>query len=208
MCRLGIAMRRQPDTPDVVVARIAARQYGVVSFGQLSALGLSKGALARRVQAGRLHRIHRGIYAVGHVGLAVDGGDPRLRERCASTRRSRRTAARSDHAQRPRPLGRRPQPPQRGRPVADAALASRARRYFRLRYRRQGETQRCSRSSLPDADHRDGHQPQENAGDDPGTDDRGPSPGRPDEGPGQPQHSRRKTQRSGRGTPPLPAPSS
>jgi very-short-patch-repair endonuclease len=33
------------------------------------ALGLGEGAIAWRIQAGRLHRIHRGVYAVGHAVL-------------------------------------------------------------------------------------------------------------------------------------------
>jgi very-short-patch-repair endonuclease len=49
------------------MAQLARRQHGVVSAGQLRGLGLTKNAVARRVQAGRLHTIHRGVYAVGHV---------------------------------------------------------------------------------------------------------------------------------------------
>jgi very-short-patch-repair endonuclease len=45
----------------------------VVSIGQLAALGLGRSAVTRRVQAGRLHRIHRGVYAVGHRALRVEG---------------------------------------------------------------------------------------------------------------------------------------
>jgi len=55
------------------LAGLAARQHGVVSFGQLRALGLSKGSVARRVEAGRLHPVHRGVFAVGHSGLSVEG---------------------------------------------------------------------------------------------------------------------------------------
>jgi len=48
------------------VARIAARQHGVVSVEQLNRVGLDKSAISRRSKRGRLHRIHRGVYAVGH----------------------------------------------------------------------------------------------------------------------------------------------
>jgi hypothetical protein len=48
------------------VAEIAARQHGVVSRSQLAAEGLGRGAIEHRVRAGRLHPLHRGIYAVGH----------------------------------------------------------------------------------------------------------------------------------------------
>jgi predicted transcriptional regulator of viral defense system len=46
---------------------------GVVSVGQLLALGLDKDAVRRRARAGRLHRLHRGVYAVGHVVLKREG---------------------------------------------------------------------------------------------------------------------------------------
>ena len=49
------------------VARLAGRQHGVVSHRQLVAIGLGRNAIARRVRAGRLHRLHRGVYAVGHL---------------------------------------------------------------------------------------------------------------------------------------------
>lgn len=55
--------------PDVAVAAIATRQHGVVSWQQLVAAGLGRGAIAHRVRAGLLHRLHRGVFAVGHVAL-------------------------------------------------------------------------------------------------------------------------------------------
>jgi predicted transcriptional regulator of viral defense system len=59
--------------PDVRIAMDAARQHGVVSARQLEAAGLNRTAIAVRGQSGRLHRIHRGVYAVGHDGLTLDG---------------------------------------------------------------------------------------------------------------------------------------
>jgi very-short-patch-repair endonuclease len=59
-------MREESDTPDAAVARIAARQHGVVTAEQLREAGIDKSAVTRRVKAGRLHRLHRGVYAVGH----------------------------------------------------------------------------------------------------------------------------------------------
>ena len=45
---------------------IAGRQRGVVTRAQLRAAGLSVEAIDRRLRAGRLHRVHRGVYLVGH----------------------------------------------------------------------------------------------------------------------------------------------
>jgi predicted transcriptional regulator of viral defense system/very-short-patch-repair endonuclease len=56
-------------TPDALVSELAARQWGVVSRAQLRAQGLSDDAVRRRVRAGRLHRLHHGVYAVGHTVL-------------------------------------------------------------------------------------------------------------------------------------------
>jgi very-short-patch-repair endonuclease len=52
------------------VAKVAKRQHGVVSVGQLRALGIGEDAVRGRVRAGRLHRLHRGVYAVGHLALS------------------------------------------------------------------------------------------------------------------------------------------
>jgi very-short-patch-repair endonuclease len=51
---------------------MAARQHGVVTHRQLVAIGITDSALKRRVQAGRLQRLYRGVFAVGHL--------PRTRE--------------------------------------------------------------------------------------------------------------------------------
>jgi predicted transcriptional regulator of viral defense system len=59
--------------PDVALARIAARQHGLVTLAQLNALGLDPPAVSNRVRAGRLHRAHRGVYAVGHRALSQAG---------------------------------------------------------------------------------------------------------------------------------------
>jgi predicted transcriptional regulator of viral defense system len=67
-------MREFPASPpDWRVAKLAARQWGVVSVAQLRALGLTKDAVQRRVRAGRLHRLHHGVYAVGHTVLKREG---------------------------------------------------------------------------------------------------------------------------------------
>ena len=54
---------------DRTVARIAARQHGVVSLAQLRRAGLGWEAIRHRLRRGLLHRVHRAVYAVGHPGL-------------------------------------------------------------------------------------------------------------------------------------------
>lgn len=51
---------------DRLIAAVAAQQHGVVSRAQLTEAGLGRGAIAHRVAQGRLHRLHRGVYLVGH----------------------------------------------------------------------------------------------------------------------------------------------
>lgn len=58
---------------DRAVARLAEAQHGVVGRDQLLDLGLGKGAIGRRLRAGRLHRVHPGVYAVGHRALSLRG---------------------------------------------------------------------------------------------------------------------------------------
>jgi very-short-patch-repair endonuclease len=66
-------MRHQSANPDRDIAEVAARQYGVISTAQLREAGLDKSAVKRRALAGRLHPIHRGVYAVGHPHLSAEG---------------------------------------------------------------------------------------------------------------------------------------
>ena len=72
VCRSSVAGRHQPYTPpDVRVAHLAAERNGVLSISQLRTCGLDGHAVARRVGDGRLHRLYRGVYAVGHPGLTL-----------------------------------------------------------------------------------------------------------------------------------------
>jgi very-short-patch-repair endonuclease len=66
-------MRQQRVDPDQGVAAVAARQHGVVTTRQLRDAGLSPDAIKRRAASGRLHRVFRGVYAVGHAGLSDEG---------------------------------------------------------------------------------------------------------------------------------------
>jgi very-short-patch-repair endonuclease len=75
------------------IAAVAARQHGAVTRPQLKELGLTDRAVSRRAAAGRLHRVHRGVYRVGPLVA------PYLREMAAvlacgpGARASHRSAA-------------------------------------------------------------------------------------------------------------------
>ncbi|MGD9735509.1 MAG: DUF559 domain-containing protein [Solirubrobacterales bacterium] len=44
---------------------LTARQHGIIARAQLLALGFSADAIRHRLETGRLHELHRGVYAVG-----------------------------------------------------------------------------------------------------------------------------------------------
>jgi len=54
-------------------ARIAARQHGRVTWQQLVDEGVHRHAIQRWLADGRLHRVHDGVYAVGHSGRSLHG---------------------------------------------------------------------------------------------------------------------------------------
>ena len=85
-------MREKLVEADLAIARIAARQHGVVTTAQLERAGADKSAITRRVSRGRLHRVHRGVFAVGHPGLSRKGmwkaATLACGERCALSHRS------------------------------------------------------------------------------------------------------------------------
>lgn len=65
--------RRATTTPDAAVAQLAFSQHGVVTFAQLRRAGLGEGAINLRVRNGRLHRLHRGVFALGHARISREG---------------------------------------------------------------------------------------------------------------------------------------
>lgn len=56
------------------LAELAGRQHGVVSIRQLiGPIGYSRRSVSRAAASGRLHRLHSGVYAVGHTCLSNRG---------------------------------------------------------------------------------------------------------------------------------------
>lgn len=55
------------------VWEIARKQHGVIARAQLLALGFHPQAIEHRIASGRLHPVHRGVYAVGWPGLTRQG---------------------------------------------------------------------------------------------------------------------------------------
>jgi very-short-patch-repair endonuclease len=55
------------------LAELATRQHGVVSARQLRGLGFSENLITEEAKRGRLRRVHRGVYAVGHEALTWEG---------------------------------------------------------------------------------------------------------------------------------------
>src|SRR5436190_6478686 len=58
---------------DAAIAELAGRQHGVVALEQLIEIGLTASGVRSRVERGRLHPVHRGVYSVGHPLLTAKG---------------------------------------------------------------------------------------------------------------------------------------
>jgi very-short-patch-repair endonuclease len=65
-------LRIQPPR-EAALTRLLVRQHGVVALAQLRELGLSPSAVRDRAASSRFHRVHRGVYAVGHPRLTLHG---------------------------------------------------------------------------------------------------------------------------------------
>jgi very-short-patch-repair endonuclease len=65
--------RRRESRPDFerLIADLAQRQYGLIALWQLP--GLDEELARKRAAAGNLHRMHQGVYAVGHPLLSRKG---------------------------------------------------------------------------------------------------------------------------------------
>jgi very-short-patch-repair endonuclease/predicted transcriptional regulator of viral defense system len=71
----GCVQRNQLHQPhlETRIVELAERQHGVITLPQLQFVGLSKSAVSRRAVVRRLHRVHRGVYAIGRPQLTMHG---------------------------------------------------------------------------------------------------------------------------------------
>ena len=67
------SVESQPRGIEREIAAFAGEQHGVLAHRELLALGLKRQAIAYRLERGRLHELHRGVYAVGHRVVSTDG---------------------------------------------------------------------------------------------------------------------------------------
>jgi Protein of unknown function (DUF559)/Transcriptional regulator, AbiEi antitoxin len=71
--RFSVDSHRKNSPPPTVVAELARQQHGVVARWQLRELGFGEGLVEYWIRTGRLHRLFRGVYAVGHRALPKRG---------------------------------------------------------------------------------------------------------------------------------------
>jgi len=65
--------RKSPTADGRRLPKLAAAQHGVIARAQLRGLGMRDDAIDHAVRAGRLHRVFRGVYAVGHQNIGERG---------------------------------------------------------------------------------------------------------------------------------------
>jgi hypothetical protein len=68
-----MAPQTQARQRERALSELAGSQHGVVGRRELLALGFKAGAIKRRLEAGRLRQIHRGVYAVGRTTSSQRG---------------------------------------------------------------------------------------------------------------------------------------
>jgi very-short-patch-repair endonuclease len=57
----------------LAAAELATTQHGRLTVAQLRNCGVGRGAIEKAVRSGRLHRVHEGVYALGHVAPSLAG---------------------------------------------------------------------------------------------------------------------------------------
>ena len=55
------------------ISELATSQHGMISRKQLLVAGVARSSISRWLLAARLHRVHPGVYALGHAALSLDG---------------------------------------------------------------------------------------------------------------------------------------
>jgi predicted transcriptional regulator of viral defense system len=65
--------KRSEPPIETLIAGWAERQHALITLPQLQSLGLGRSGVSKRASNGRLHRVHRGVYAVGHPHLTQRG---------------------------------------------------------------------------------------------------------------------------------------
>ena len=65
-------MRNQDGQVERTIARIASRSWGVVTFAELRAAGISAAQIKWRADTGSLIRVYPGVYRVGHSAPCVE----------------------------------------------------------------------------------------------------------------------------------------
>jgi predicted transcriptional regulator of viral defense system/very-short-patch-repair endonuclease len=68
-----VGYKRHEDGRHHPLLELATRQHGVVSTRQLKTLGYGRNSASKANRVGRLRRIHRGVYQVGHERLTWEG---------------------------------------------------------------------------------------------------------------------------------------
>lgn len=104
-----VRVRRVEDGAGPVnlrVANVAGEQRGLITWRQLIDAGVSRSAASRRIANGRLHRVHRGVFLVGHpiapplapelAALLVNGPDSVLSHHTAARLWGLRPASHAD----------------------------------------------------------------------------------------------------------------
>src|SRR5436309_2472691 len=71
--RIRSHMATKSGPRDRAIAHLAEAQHGVVAIWQLLELSMGQGAIKYQVASGRLHQLYRGVYAVGHTALSLNG---------------------------------------------------------------------------------------------------------------------------------------
>jgi very-short-patch-repair endonuclease len=66
-------MRAESRSLPATISELATRQHGVVSRTQLLEIGVPAATIGGWLRRGHLHRLHRGVYAVGHALLTQEG---------------------------------------------------------------------------------------------------------------------------------------